>query len=51
MKKNLRKSLLAVALLLGGSAMAATAPVDYVNTLVGTQSNHAPTLLSHSPGA
>ena len=41
MKKNLRKSLLAVALLLGGSAVAATAPVDYVNTLVGTQSNHA----------
>ena len=41
MKKNLRKSLLAVALLLGGSAVAATSPVDYVNTLVGTQSNHA----------
>ena len=41
MKKNLRKSLLAVALLLGGSAVAATAPIDYVNTLVGTQSNHA----------
>ena len=30
-----------MALLLGGSAVAATAPVDYVNTLVGTQSNHA----------
>ena len=41
MKKNLRKSLLAVALLLGGSAVAATSPVEYVNTLVGTQSNHA----------
>ena len=41
MKKNLRKNLLAVALLLGGSAVAANPPVDYVNTLVGTQSNHA----------
>lgn len=38
---NLRKNLMAVALLLASSATASTTPVDYVNTLVGTQSTHA----------
>ena len=41
MKKNLRQTLLTVALLFGGCAVATALPVDYVNTLVGTQSNHA----------
>ena len=41
MNKNLRQTLLTVALLFGGCAVATALPVDYVNTLVGTQSNHA----------
>ena len=41
MNMNLRKNLLTVALLIGSSATASTSPVDYVNTLVGTQSTHA----------
>ena len=42
MKHHLRKNLTAVVLLLAGSTMASSiAPVDYVNTLVGTQSSHA----------
>ena len=38
---NVIKSILAIALFLGDSAMAATHPADLVNTLVGTQSTHA----------
>ncbi|MCR5471182.1 MAG: GH92 family glycosyl hydrolase [Prevotella sp.] len=41
MKMNVIKSILAIALFLGDSAMAATHPADLVNTLVGTQSTHA----------